>query len=201
MHERVCCHDEAANHQLPIAAAFWIIQIVSAEECSSLMQNLTQIHCSTRSVILNAMTTQYTCPFKGVYHPHWLVQWSCHCSFLCMPAHSPWLPGYTKVTQIILIILTMVGLFPDRPHCVCSQTCTRMLIAALFIKGKINNANVYQQNWKTSDITIKWNTGPPRKLSVVYNNDSTLLLNENLIFILFKLCLILKCILKILSWG
>ena len=22
MHEQVCCHDEAANHQLPIAAAF-----------------------------------------------------------------------------------------------------------------------------------------------------------------------------------
>ena len=46
-HERVCCHDEAANHQLPIAAAFWIIGIVSAEECSSLTQNLMQIHCST----------------------------------------------------------------------------------------------------------------------------------------------------------
>ena len=22
MHERVCCHDEAANHQLPLAVAF-----------------------------------------------------------------------------------------------------------------------------------------------------------------------------------
>ena len=28
---------------------FWIIQIVSAEECSCLTQNLMQIHCSTRS--------------------------------------------------------------------------------------------------------------------------------------------------------
>ena len=28
MHERACCHDEAANHQLPIAEAFWIIQII-----------------------------------------------------------------------------------------------------------------------------------------------------------------------------
>ena len=37
MHERVWCCDKAANHQLPIAAAFWIFQIVSAEECSSLM--------------------------------------------------------------------------------------------------------------------------------------------------------------------
>ena len=33
-----CC-DEAANHQLPIAVAFSIIQIVSTEECSSFMQN------------------------------------------------------------------------------------------------------------------------------------------------------------------
>ena len=58
MHEH--CHDEAANQQLPTAAAFWIIRIVSAEECSSLMQNLMQIRCSTCSVILNVMATQYT---------------------------------------------------------------------------------------------------------------------------------------------
>ena len=44
MHEWVCCHDEGANHQLPRAAALWIIWIVSAEECSSLAQNLMQIH-------------------------------------------------------------------------------------------------------------------------------------------------------------
>ena len=34
MHEQVHCHDAAPNHQLPIAAGFWIIQIVSMEECS-----------------------------------------------------------------------------------------------------------------------------------------------------------------------
>ena len=39
MHEQVCCHDKAANHQLPLAAAFWIIWIVSVEERSSLTQN------------------------------------------------------------------------------------------------------------------------------------------------------------------
>ena len=32
MHEQVLCSDEAANHQLPIAVAFWIIWIASAEE-------------------------------------------------------------------------------------------------------------------------------------------------------------------------
>ena len=46
MHERAQC-DEAAKHQLPIVAAFWIIRIVSGRECSSLMQNLMQIRCST----------------------------------------------------------------------------------------------------------------------------------------------------------
>ena len=66
MHEKAYCCDEATNHQLPIAVAFWIIWIVSAEECSSLMQNLMQIHCSTCSVILNVMATQYTCSLNGI---------------------------------------------------------------------------------------------------------------------------------------
>ena len=40
MHEGACCHDEAANHQLPIAEAMGNPlnhPIVSADECSSLM--------------------------------------------------------------------------------------------------------------------------------------------------------------------
>ena len=99
--------------------AFWIIWIVSVEECSSLMQNWMHIHCSTCSVILNAMATQYTCSLNGVYHPHWLVQWSHHCSWMHIPVHSPWLPGYIDVTQTVLVIL-MAGLFLDRPRvCVC----------------------------------------------------------------------------------
>ena len=70
MREQMHCCDEAANHQLPIAAAFWIIRIVSTKECSSLMQNLMQIHCSTRSVILDAMVAQYTCSLNSVYRLH-----------------------------------------------------------------------------------------------------------------------------------
>ena len=70
MREWVCCCDEASNHQLPIVAAVCIILIVSAEECSSFMQNLMQIHCSTCSVILNVMAPQYTCSLNGIYHPH-----------------------------------------------------------------------------------------------------------------------------------
>ena len=70
MREWARCRDEAAHHQLPITAAFWIIQIVSAEECSSLTQNSMQICCSTCSVILDATATQYTCSLNGVYRPH-----------------------------------------------------------------------------------------------------------------------------------
>ena len=49
MHEQMHCCDEAASCQLPIAVAFWIIWIVSAEICSSLMQNLIQTCCCTQS--------------------------------------------------------------------------------------------------------------------------------------------------------
>ena len=111
MHEQACCCDEAANHQLSIATAFWIIWIVSMEESSNLTQNLMQIYCSTRSLILNVMATQNSCSLNIIYHPHWLVQWSHHCSHMRIPVHSPWLPGYTDVAEIILVILTMAGTF------------------------------------------------------------------------------------------
>ena len=54
---------------VPIAAAFWIIWIVSTEECSSSMQNLMQIHCSTHSDVLSTRATQSTCSLKDVYCP------------------------------------------------------------------------------------------------------------------------------------
>ena len=107
MHEWACFRD-----QLPIAVAFWIIRMVSVEECSSLLQNLMQIFCSTCLVILNAMATQYTYSLNGIYHPHWLVQWRHHCSHMCIPVHSSWLPGYIRVAQTN--ILTLAGLFLDR---------------------------------------------------------------------------------------
>ena len=113
MHEQACCCNAAANHQFLMAAAFWIIWIVSMEECSSLMQNLMQIRCS---VILNVMATQYSYALNSIYRPHWLVQWRCPCARMHIPVHSPWLPGYVDVTQTVLVILTMTGLFPDRPH-------------------------------------------------------------------------------------
>ena len=75
-----------------------------------------QVCCSTHSVILNVMATQYTCSLNGIYCPHWVVQWSHHCSHLHILVHSPWLPGYIDVAQTVLLILTMAALFPDRPH-------------------------------------------------------------------------------------
>ena len=48
--------------QSPVAHSFSLLNHLdtSMEECSSLIQNLMQTHCSTYSVILNMMTTQYT---------------------------------------------------------------------------------------------------------------------------------------------
>ena len=62
---------------------------------------------------LNAMAT-HLCSLNGIYHHQWLVQWSCHCSCMHIPVHSPWLPGYINITQTILVILTMIGPFLDR---------------------------------------------------------------------------------------
>ena len=103
IHEQAHCHDEAANHQLPIAAVFWIIWIVFAKECSSLTQNLIQIHYSTCSIILNVIATQYTCSLNSVYHPLCLVQWSHHCSHMHVPVLSSWLPGYIKSLKLFLL--------------------------------------------------------------------------------------------------
>ena len=100
---------KSANHRLSIAVAFCIIQVVSAVKFSSLMHNLMQIHCSTHSVLLNVRATQYTCSLSGVYSPQWPVQWSHHCSCMCVPVHSPWLPGNINALQTILILVTVAA--------------------------------------------------------------------------------------------
>ena len=97
------------------------------------MQNLMQIHFFTRSVILNAKATQYTCSLSGVYRPHWPVQWSRHCSRMQIPGHSHWLPGYMDVTQTVLVILTIAGLFPDRP-CILKWISMKQLSYTTFSK-------------------------------------------------------------------
>ena len=115
MHEQVWCCDKAASQQVPKAVAFWIIWIVSMEKCSSLTQNFMQICCSTSSVILNVIATQYTCWLNGVYCPPLT---STVRSSLFMHAHSSplsLLPGYIDAVQTVLVILSMAALFPDRP--------------------------------------------------------------------------------------
>ena len=97
--------------------SFWIIRIISKVECSSLKQNfdadsllylLSHFECDGHTV--------YICSFNSLYQPHWLVQWSHHCSCMCIPVHSPWLPGYIDATQTVLVMLTVAGLFLDRPR-------------------------------------------------------------------------------------
>ena len=66
MHEDIRCCDEAANHELPIAAVSWIIPIVSMEDNSDAELLL-------YSVILNAMATKYICSLNSIYGPQWLV--------------------------------------------------------------------------------------------------------------------------------
>ena len=72
-----------------------------------LIYSLSHFECDGHTV---HMLTQRSLP------PHWLIQWSCHCSHMRIPVHCHWLPGYIGVMQTILIILSMAGLFPDRPH-------------------------------------------------------------------------------------
>ena len=44
---------------------------------------------------------------------NWPLQWSRHCSCMCIPIHSPWLPGYINVMQTVFITLIRAGLFLD----------------------------------------------------------------------------------------
>ena len=71
MHEQVHC-DEAANHQLPKAVAFRIIQIVSIQECSSLTQNLMQ------NLLLYSLS-----------HFFLLLCYCCLSSVVCISPHPP----------------------------------------------------------------------------------------------------------------
>ena len=67
MHERACCGDEAANHQLPTAVVFSIIPVVSVEKCSlnakfdagSLLYLLSHFECDGHTV---HMLTQWRLP-------------------------------------------------------------------------------------------------------------------------------------------
>ena len=128
MHERAHCHDEAANHQWPIALQSLNHLNSFCGGMFKLNAKFEQMHCSTHSVILNAMATQYTCSLNGVFCPHWPLRWSHHSSNMHIPLHCPWLPGYMYVMQTVLDILTMARLLLERHSCVCVHTHTHIHI-------------------------------------------------------------------------
>ena len=146
MHEQAHCRDKAANHQLHVVTAFWIIWIVSGEECSSLMQNLMQIHCSTCSVILNATATHYTCSLNNIYCLHCPVQWvhihactfqssllccqvtPCHTNHSCCINNGWTFPGPT--IYICMYAYTCMHAYTCvyMHICICMHVCTHTYI-------------------------------------------------------------------------
>ena len=112
MHKRAHCRDEAANHQLPIAAA------------SSFPGGKFKLNTKFDADLLFYSRSHFECDGHTV---HMLTQWHLlppvistvnhHCSHMHFPVYSPWLPGYINVTQTILDILTWQGfLWTDLPY-------------------------------------------------------------------------------------
>ena len=116
MNKQTHCGDEAYRHLLPIAVAFWSIQIISVEECSSLtpkfdadllLYSLSNFECDGHTVY---MLTQC--------HPPPPVT-STVKSSLFMHVHSSPLSLAARLHQChanCSCYITMVGLSPDRPN-------------------------------------------------------------------------------------
>ena len=101
-----------------------------------------QICCCIHSIILNVTATQYTCSLNNVYCPHCLVQWCHNCSHMNIPVYSPWLPGYINVIQTIVVILTMAGLFLDRP-CLSKFFCNFKKSRCYFLPYRLNTRTTH----------------------------------------------------------
>ena len=59
-------------------------------DADSLLYLLSHFQCDGHTVHMHTQQCLY---------PHWPVQWSCHCSHVCIPVHCPWLPGYSMSCQ------------------------------------------------------------------------------------------------------
>ena len=105
------------------------------------------------SVILNTMATEYKCSLNGISCLCWLGQWSHHCSYMCIPVHSPGCQVILSVTQTILVILTMAGLFLDWP-------CTSGRNESTVPKRYRNNRR-WQISGEDCCIHKQWNTIQP----------------------------------------
>ena len=101
---------------------------------------------------------------QHIYCPHWPVQWRCPCSHMCIPVHSPRLPGYMGVRRTILVTLTMAGIFPDRPHKYNTQMLDNIRIQRLIHKGYISltqnkptTNKMLHQELVLKDLLAEWN--------------------------------------------
>ena len=65
------------------------------------------------------------------------IQWSGLCSCLHIPVYSPWLPGYIDVTWTV-VILTMAGLFPDRPCILQFYVCLKYFWKKIFDAARMS---------------------------------------------------------------
>ena len=95
-------------------------------DVDSLLYLLSHISCNTHT----AHTLTQRCPL-----PCWLVQWNHHCSCMCIPVHSPWLPGYINVAQTAFVRVTMAGLFLDRCPMSIAIVLIKHLLETLQVEG------------------------------------------------------------------
>ena len=103
------------------------LQIVSAEEYSSLMQNLMRVRYSTHPVILNVTATQYICSLIGVYGPRPLLTSTVKSPLFTHACSCPFslVPGYIDAAQSILVLLTMAGRFWTDLVCLWNDPCSQ----------------------------------------------------------------------------
>ena len=112
--------------------AFWIIWVISVEECSSLMQNLMQIHCSTCSVILSNGHTV-----------HMLTQWC-----LLPPLTS------TVKSSLFMHVHSSPPSLAARLHWCCTNCshidngCTTSKLKTCSSKDAINIMKMHPINWE-----------------------------------------------------
>ena len=69
-------------------------------------------HFKCDSHTIHMLTHSVVSITQSLVH-HWLVQWSCHCSHMHVPVHFSLA---AKLHQCCANLLTMAGIFADRPH-------------------------------------------------------------------------------------
>ena len=91
--------------------SWWSCQSPVAHSCSllnhpnSFSGGMFKLNAKSDAYLLLSLLGLFECNshtvhmLNGVYCPYWLVQWSHHCSCMCIPVHSPWLPDYMYVVQ------------------------------------------------------------------------------------------------------